>query len=172
MRRLLLLVPWVMLIAGCDAIGTGGPTPLPTPHVTVAFPPGSVVNVIKIDVLDNLPLRAAELVAPDGAVTPASWLNVNRKIEANGGQAAIASPWQTSAAFGDSAPTIFGNGQIDSARFFTHDELLLMSADADITLPDPVAYRRDWQKYHVRLTFGAPGGPDIRDIPAPQPPPG
>jgi hypothetical protein len=172
MRRLLLLTPCLILLAGCDAVGTGGPTPLPTPHITIGIPPRSSVNVIKIEVLDNLPLRAAELVAPDGAVVPASYLSVDRKVEANGGQTAVASPWRTDAALGDSAPTIIASGRLDSALFVAHDELLLMASDADITLPDPIAYRRDWQKYRVRLTFGAPGGPDIRELPAPEPPPG
>jgi hypothetical protein len=123
-------------------------------------------------VLDNLPLRAAELVAPDGTATPASWLDVNRKIQANGGQYAGSSPWRSNASFGDAAPTMLPNAAAPDAAFQSHSELLLMSADADIPLPDPVAYRRDWQKYRLRLTFGAPGAPDIREIPAPQPPAG
>jgi hypothetical protein len=169
MRRLLLILPSLLLFAGCDA--GGGPAPLPAPHVTAGFPPGAVVNVIKIDVLDNLPLRAAELVAPDGTATPASWLNINDKIQANTGQAAIASPWRSSASFGDASPTMLPNAGTNGG-YFSHTELLMMSADADITLPDPVAYRRDWQKYRIRLSFGAPSAPDIREIPAPQPPPG
>ena len=33
-----------------------------------------------------------------------------------------------------------------------------MVSRADIPLPDPVAYRRDWRDWRVRLTFGTPPG--------------
>jgi hypothetical protein len=43
---------------------------------------------------------------------------------------------------------------------------------ADIALPDPVAYRRDWARYRIRLVFGtAPGELETREIAAPEPPP-
>jgi hypothetical protein len=44
---------------------------------------------------------------------------------------------------------------------------------AEIALPDPVAYRRDWGKYRIRLNFGTPPGEtETREIAAPEPPPG
>jgi len=50
---------------------------------------------------------------------------------------------------------------------------LLMVSTAEITLPDPVAYRRNWQNYHIRVSFGAGDNQaDVRDIAAPEPPPG
>jgi hypothetical protein len=170
MGRLLLILPSVLWLAGCA--GNGGLTPLPAEHARATFRAGSDVNVIKIDVLDNLPLRAAELVAPDGSATPASWLDVNNKLQANGGSQAISSPWRSDAAFGDVAPTMLPNPGANVGVYASHTELLMMSAGAQITLPDPVAYRRDWKKYKIRLTFGAPGAPTIREIAAPQPPPG
>jgi hypothetical protein len=169
MRRLLPILPFLPWLAGCDA--GGGLAPLPGPHAIAGFPPGNVVNVIHLSVLDNLPLRAAELIAPDGTATPASWLNVNERLQSNGGQTAMSNPWRSEAAFGETPAALMPNGGAD-ASYTSHTELLLMSADADISLPDPVAYRRDWQNYKVRLTYGAPGGPEVRDIPAPQPPPG
>jgi hypothetical protein len=45
-----------------------------------------------------------------------------------------------------------------------------MTASAEISLPDPVLYRRDWQHYKIRLTFGGTGTPDIRELAAPAPP--
>ena len=49
-------------------------------------------------------------------------------------------------------------------------QLLAIVSTAEITLPDPVAYRRDWQHYGVRLTFGtSPGEAETREIPAPAP---
>jgi len=57
-----------------------------------------------------------------------------------------------------------------SVTYLSHDTLLLMTANAEITLPDPVVYRRDWQHYKIRLTFGASGAPEIRELAAPAPP--
>jgi hypothetical protein len=165
-----LILPSVLWLAGCA--GTGGLTPLPAEHARATFRPGGDINVIKIDVLDNLPLRAAELVAPDGTATPASWLDVNDKRQTNGGEQAIANPWRSDAAFADVAPTTLPNTGASVGVYASHTELLMMSAGADITVPDPVAYRRDWQNYKIRLTFGAPGAPNTREIAAPQPPPG
>jgi hypothetical protein len=166
----LLLLPALLLLAACDsAATTGGLAPLPGQHATASFPPGSPVNVIRVDVLDNLPLRAAELVAPDGTATPASWLNVNRTLQANGGAYTTSSPWRSEAGLNDVSPSLLPGAP--GAAFQSHSELLLMSADADIPLPDAVAYRRDWQQYRIRLTYGAPDGPQVHEIPAPEPPP-
>jgi hypothetical protein len=166
MRRSLLILPSLLCLAACaDA---PPPTPLPGPHVTIGFPPGSVVNVIKIEAVDNQPLRAAELVAPDGAATPAGWLDVHRNIQSNSGQYARESIWNNPS-FADTGPVLPGTNS--DAVYLSHSEVLLMTADAEITLPDPVVYRRDWQRYKIRLTFGAHGAPDIRELAAPQPPP-
>jgi len=170
MRRLLLPLATLAVLAGCAA--GGGPAPLPQPHATAGFPPGGVVNVIRVDVLDSLPLRAATLVAPDGTQSEAAWLDVTDKPVANGGQFASANPWRGASGLpgapGPSAPpSATGDATLNSQT-----ALLLISADADIPLPDPVAYRRGWQSYTIRLGFGTPGALVIRDIPAPQPPPG
>ena len=47
-----------------------------------------------------------------------------------------------------------------------------MVSRAEIPLPDPVAYRRDWRDWRIRLTFGTPPS-DVTttEIAAPEPPP-
>jgi hypothetical protein len=51
-------------------------------------------------------------------------------------------------------------------------QVLAVLSQAEIPLPDPIAYRRDWANYRVRLSFGiAPGEIETREIPAPAPPP-
>src|SRR5262249_29378937 len=67
--------PFLMLVllAGCGA--ESGLPPLPSDQVRARFPPGGVVNSIEIDAVNRLPLRTAELVAPDGQATPASYLH-------------------------------------------------------------------------------------------------
>jgi hypothetical protein len=44
-------------------------------------------------------------------------------------------------------------------------------SSASIRLPDPVAYRRDWQGYRIRLRFGGPPQVETREVAAPAPPP-
>jgi hypothetical protein len=53
----------------------------------------------------------------------------------------------------------------------TQTKLLAVVSSASIQLPDPLAYRRDWQKYHIRLSFGDPPQVETREIAAPAPPP-
>lgn len=166
MRRLLLILPPLLYLCGCTDVPP--PTPLPGPHVTIGFPPGGVVNVIKIEAVDNLPLRAADLIAPDGTSTQASWLEVHRDIQDDNGQYAVDTAWHDTT-FADTGPVLPNTNS--GAAYLSHDALLLMTADAEITLPDPVVYRRDWQRYKIRLTFGAPGKSDVRELAAPQPPP-
>ncbi|MBV8089377.1 MAG: hypothetical protein JO139_07340 [Alphaproteobacteria bacterium] len=46
-------------------------------QIQAGFPPGGVVDVIQINAINRLPLRTAELIAPDGQPTTASYLTVN-----------------------------------------------------------------------------------------------
>jgi hypothetical protein len=56
---------------------------------------------------------------------------------------------------------------------WSREQLLATVSSAEIALPDPVVYRRDWRRYRIRLTFGTPPGEvETREIPAPEPPPG
>ena len=59
------------------------------------------------------------------------------------------------------------------AALYSNQQLLAMVSRADIPLPDPVAYRRDWRDWRVRLAFGTPPG-ELQTfvIAAPEPPPG
>jgi hypothetical protein len=54
----------------------------------------------------------------------------------------------------------------------TQEQVLTTVSVAAIPLPDPVAYRRAWREYRIRLGFGIPPG-EVRnvEIPAPPPPP-
>ena len=73
--------------------------------------------------------------------------------------------------FGGGTPSLFSP---DDFAWLLHTirQRIEFAADAEITLPDPVVYRRDWQHYKIRLTFGGSSTPDIRELDAPQPPPG
>jgi hypothetical protein len=168
MRRLLLILPSLVALAAC----TDAPPPgaeIPEQGVTASFPPGAVVNVIRVDARETEPLRAAELVAPDGSTTPANWLDVDPNPRRLTGQDAVADPWRSSG-FGTNGINPLPTAPPNSAN--SESQLLLMVSTADIQLPDPVVYRQDWEKYKIRLSFAAGNQLDVREIPAPAPPPG
>ena len=176
MRRVLpiflpLLLPLVFL-AGC---AEGMPPPGPekvAATLRVGFPPRGLLDTIVIDAVDRLPLQAAALVAPDGAVTPASYLNAAASPSFATGQQEAANPWQSAIAPHDAIPALAIQNAQAAAAFRGREQLLAMVATAEITLPDPVAYRRDWRHYRIRLVFGTPPGEvETRVIPAPAPPP-
>ena len=41
------------------------------------------------------------------------------------------------------------------ATYRSETQVLMMVSTADIPLPDPVVYRRDWANYRIRLGFDA-----------------
>ena len=170
MRGVLSLLSAVILLAAC---ADSGLPPLATDQIRARFPPGGVIDVIEVDAVDRLPLRKAELVAPDGRATPASYLNV------------VTSPGMTldrEFATSPYAGNTFGYGNI-TANLVTPGggvgapqqrvAVLAMLSTASIPLPDPVEYRRDWRDYRIRLDFGdPPGAIETRELAAPEPPPG
>jgi len=163
-----MMLPSLMMLAAC----TDAPPPAlgPQQGVRASFPPGGVTGIIQIDALDAQPLHAAELIAPDGAATPASYLDVAANTRTLGGTASITDPWRTSMLGSNGLDPALGTPPSPVAR--AQEQLLLTSSTADITLPDPVAYRRDWTNYKIRLGFAGSGHAlDLREIPAPQPPP-
>jgi hypothetical protein len=146
-----------------------GLAPLPSDQVRARFPPGGVVNSIEIDAIDRLPLRTAELVAPDGQATPASYLHVSASPSVTFYQRQIDTPYEGNfSGIGNVAPVpavVSGAPQGDA-------QLLAMVSTASIPLPDEIEYRRDWRSYRIFLSFGDVAGEvERRVLPAPEPPP-
>jgi hypothetical protein len=165
MRAAFLLT--VALVAACAP--ESGLAPLPTDQVRARFPPGGVVNSIEIDAIDRLPLRTAELVAPDGQATPASYLHVSASPSVTFYQRQIDTPYEGNlSGIGNVAPVpavVSGAPQGDA-------QLLAMVSTASIPLPDEIEYRRDWRSYRIFLSFGDLAGEvERRVLPAPEPPP-
>jgi hypothetical protein len=163
----------LLTILVLGACGEGGLPQLPNDQVRARFPPGGVVDVIEVDAVDRLPLRKAELIAPDGAATSATWLHVNPSPSVTFYQEFPASPYSSNTfgvsnlAAGVPLPAEVGGAPQGTAT------LLAMAASASIRLPDPVEYRRDWRDYRIRLSFGDPPGEVYtRELAAPEPPPG
>ena len=155
------------LLTGC---GGGGPAPLPTGRITAYFPAGGVADTIVIDVVDRLALRRAELVAPDGQTTAATSIAARPASDS----AALALPTGAYASGGAALGAVVGNppntGAVGAA-VQTQSRLLTTVSTAAIGLPDPIAYRRAWQQYRIRLRLGDPPGAETREIVGPEPPP-
>jgi hypothetical protein len=169
MRGFISILVFGVLAACADS----GLPALPGDQIQAAFPPGGVVDVIEVNAINRLPLRTAELIAPDGQATPASYLTVNPSPSVTSYQQFPNRPYPGSGfGFGSitgAAPTAPLTGAAPQQQV----TLLRMVANASIPLPDPVEYQRDWRNYRIRLTFGTP--PDeteTRELDAPEPPPG
>jgi hypothetical protein len=153
------------LLTGCG----GGPAPLPAGRISAYFPLGGVADTIYVDAIDRLAMRGAELVAPDGRTTGAiSIVALPAPVEST----ALALP---TGAGGAAAPAalagISPSTGVVGAAVQTQSQLLAIVSRARVALPDPVAYRRAWQKYRIRLRFGDPPNAESREITAPEPPP-
>lgn len=169
MRGVACVLAFFLLAACADS----GLTPVPADQVRARFPPGGVVDAIEVDAVDRLPLRKVELIAPDGQVTPASYLNVNPSPSVTSYQGFANAPYAGHAfgvgtiAAGLPQPALIGGAPQGRADF------LAMVSSASISLPDPVEYRRDWRSYRIRLSFGdPPGETETREVAGPEPPPG
>jgi hypothetical protein len=173
MRRVLPVLLPLVLLAACDGGAALPAAPAdPGNQVRASFPKGGLVDTIVIDAVERLPLRAADLVSADGGTTPASYINVTAAPSVATGQLVAGDPWQNALAGRGSAATLTVPNAQAGAALAGEAQLLATVSSADIPLPDPVAYRRDWRKYRIRLTFGTPPGEiETREIAAPAPPP-
>jgi hypothetical protein len=138
------------------------------PFTAVArFVPGDEVTLIEVTVNDREPLRAAELVGPDGTVIPAESLDVKQAVAyeppfgrqsiIGGGPSSVTPPLGGLGNFAPAGSQTMSTGQIHST--------------AQIRLDDPLAYARDWRLWEIRLRIGDPPNVNILNLPAPQPPP-
>jgi hypothetical protein len=171
MYRELSVLMLTVAIAGCD----GGDAPPPGPpastaQVRVGF--GGLVDTIDVAAIERLPLRAAELVAPDGTATPSGPITVESSPRFATGQWNASNPWKDSVTGNNALAALTLRQPQAGAALQGQEQLLAMVSDAQISLPDPVAYRREWGNYRIRLTFGTPPGEvETQEIPAPAPPP-
>lgn len=107
-------------------------------------------DVITVTVTDPLPVRAARLVAPDGIALEAAAIDTERYTahEDNGTRPRIGatvlggSSGGVSTGVGIGFP-LFGSGETRTWR----------ETQSRITfrLPDPAAYRADWQRYSIAV---------------------
>lgn len=170
MRAVLSGVLLLVLAACGPEAGLGsGPAPLPTQSVSASFTPGDVADVIDVRAVDPQPMRTAELVAPDGGKIAASSIDVIRSPQTATGQFLQNDPFHGIQAGNiGTVPTLNAEA---NATLRGEARLLTTVSQASIPLADPVAYRRDWRNYRLRLGFGPAGGNLVaREIAAPAPP--
>jgi len=162
-----LILPFIAC-SGADA-QLAGPPPV-SAELQVGF--GGLIDTITITAIERLPLRAAELVAPDGTVAPANSITVDPNPRAAVGQFARSNPWRDAVGGYNALPALALQNAQAGAAMQSQVQLLATLSTADIPLPDPAAYRRDWAQYRIRLTFGtSPAEVETRELPAPSPPP-
>jgi hypothetical protein len=143
------LVSAILVVAACagDDVPWGG---APSEAASARFE--GLSDVIVVTVIDRLPLRSAELVAPDGERVAAYSLDVR--------SSPVVAPSQETAIF-MASPGV--------PRQVTR--LGAMSSTALIQLPDPTRYAKGWRDWRVELSIGDPGeaGREVT-LPAPKPP--
>jgi hypothetical protein len=196
MWRTLAAVPIALSIAGCQGGGappaaplaSGPPVapqaapaafqpgPLPpgpaTPRTRVRAGFGGLVDTIEVSAIELLRLRAAALVAPDGTLVPANYITVAANPRLATGQWSLSHRWDDAATPDNALAALALPNAQAGAALRSNQQLLAMVSRADLPLPDPVAYRRDWRNWRIRLTFGTPPGEvSTIEIPAPEPPP-
>jgi hypothetical protein len=171
MLRLLLILLCSLGLGACSGGDGALPADAASPQLTIGFPKGGLADTITVTVVDRLPLRAAELVAPDGSTVRSNWVNVASAPAVRTGQS-IGNDPGTSLTGMSVVPILTSPDALANAALYGQTQLQAMVSQADIALPDPVAYKRDWVNYRVRLYFGTPPSEiETREIAAPEPPP-
>ena len=167
-------MPPLRLVIRSPAAPQAGPLPpgpaTPTTQMRVGF--GGLVDTIEVSAIEQLPLREAALVAPDGTIVPANDITVSANPSIATGQWSLSNRWDYAASSDNALAALTLPNAQAGAALYSNQQLLAMVSRASISLPDPVAYRRDWRDWRVRLTFGTPPGElQTLVIAAPEPPP-
>ncbi|MGE0260100.1 MAG: hypothetical protein AB7H71_14760 [Alphaproteobacteria bacterium] len=198
MKRVAAVALIALSLAGCDGNGGGAPPAPPsasepaaasvapasaepglpapvagTPRAQLRVGFGGLVDTIEVSAVEYLPLREAMLVAPDGTIVPATYIAVGDNPRLQTGQWSMAQRWDDLGTQDNALAALALHSAQAGAALYSSRQLLAMVSRADIPVPDPVAYRRDWRDWRIRLTFGTPPAElETRVIAAPEPPPG
>src|SRR5262249_2801164 len=121
-------------------------------------------------VIDRLPLRAAELVGPDGSTVKSDSINVASAPAVRTGQS-VANLSETPLSGMSAAPVLTTTDALVNAALYGQVQLQARVSHADVALPGLVAYNRGGVNCRVRLSFGTPPAElATREVAAPEPP--
>jgi hypothetical protein len=173
MRKCLILL--AAAGATLSACADRAPTP-PTPSMTVGFGDDTTAArlgapVIEVKAANPQPLVTAELVSAGGTVIAAAPGQLEPQVPRSGGWfgpsiGVFGGSWGSSCGGGIGVGVPLG-GYGGSATVPEGD---LVRSRALILVPDMASYRRNWENYVVRVTFGsAVSGTTTAEIPAPPP---
>ncbi len=157
-------------LAGCSGTDGGSSTTPPPRSISVSYVDSDSTPAVAAVVSHPQPLASMELVAPDGRSAAAA------QIERGPPRSSSSTGLRPSVGvgvFGGSGGGGMGTGLglgVPLGGGASPPPASGHDARARVVIPDPAAYRRDWQNTLVRLRFGsAPEPVTIADIPAPPP---
>jgi hypothetical protein len=148
MRNAVIACLALVALAACASDRERAAAEVPKPDYLASFAP-EAADLLLVEVRDEDPVRAARLVAPDGAAIEAHAIDTERRSRGGGG--------------GGFYPSV-GVGVGGGSRRTEYESV------ARIRIPDPAAYRANWQKYEIRATLGEGAEEHEVVIPAPEPP--
>jgi hypothetical protein len=169
MRNAVIACLALVALAACASDKERAAAEAPRPDYLASFAP-EAADLLLVEVRDDDPVRAARLVAPDGAAIEAHAIDSERHSRGGGGGGFYPSVGVgvgggsggggVSTGVGIGFPIFGGGGGGGRTEY---------ESVARIRIPDLAAYRANWQSYEVRVTLGE--GADAHEvvIPAPEP---
>lgn len=163
-----------LALAGC---ASDPQTPKP-PSIEARYGAGG--NIVQVTVTDRLPLRGAELVAPNGTAEAARSINTERlarSYAAPGYGPTVGvgvggfSGSSGRSGFGTGLGLGFPLGGFGSGPATESELAAQVVSNAFIPVADAEAYRASWRQWRVRLSLGAAGVDErVVEVEAPPPP--
>jgi hypothetical protein len=156
----------VLGLIGCSGSDSGSSSAASSPTIAVSYVDGDSIPAVAVVVTHPQSVASVELVAPDGRYVAAPL--IERDVARGPG---TLSPTVGVGVFGGSGGG-FGTGLGLGFPLGGSPSPPVTGnrARARLVIPDPDAYRRDWEKYIVRVRFGtAPEPVMTADVPAPAP---
>ncbi len=154
---------------GCSGTGGDSSTTAAPRSISVSYVGSDSTPAVAAVVSHPQPLVSMELVAPDGSSVAASQIERDAPRSSSTGLR----PSVGVGVFGGSGGGGMGTGLglgFPLGGGASPPPTTGHGARARVAIPDPGAYRRDWQSTLVRLRFGtAPEPVTVADIPAPPP---
>lgn len=153
-------------LAACSGDATKTSVGTSPSSISVSYVDSDSIPAVAVVVTHVQPVISIELVAPDGRALTAPQIerDVARGTSSPSPSVGVGVFGGSGGGFGTGIGLGFPLGGSPPPSVTGN------RARARIVIPDPAAYRSDWQRYVVRLRFGtAPETVTVADVPAPPP---